>query len=61
MHMQPSGTVLDDQTVLTEAGARCATCEHPQDTHDAIAARYCAATLAAAITRGCICKGSTAK
>jgi hypothetical protein len=55
--MQPSGTaaaVIDSQD--TEASPTCATCPHPQDTHDVIAARYCAATLAMAITRGCVCK-----
>jgi hypothetical protein len=35
--------------------ALCA-CGHPLDHHDAIATRFCDATLAAALPRGCICK-----
>jgi hypothetical protein len=30
-------------------------CGHLNKAHDKIAARYCAATQAAALTRGCIC------
>jgi hypothetical protein len=36
--------------------AICTSCPHPQDAHDAIAARYCAASHDTAITRGCICR-----
>lgn len=36
--------------------AICTSCPHPQDAHDAIAARYCAASQATAVTRGCICR-----
>ncbi len=35
---------------------RCDVCPHPVDDHDAIALRFCRATLAAAITRGCVCR-----
>jgi hypothetical protein len=42
--------VLDGPQAL----AQC-TCGHPMDVHDAIAARYCRATLAGALPRGCIC------
>jgi hypothetical protein len=31
-------------------------CGHPLQRHDAIAARFCEATVAGALTRGCICK-----
>ena len=37
----------------------CSTCPHPLEQHDAIALRYCAATMAAALGRGCICQSST--
>ena len=36
------------------AVATC-TCGHADDDHDAIARRYCGATIAAALSRGCIC------
>jgi hypothetical protein len=55
--MEPSGTsqaVIDEPN--TQSAPICSTCPHPVDTHDPIAARYCAATLNAAVTRGCICK-----
>ena len=35
---------------------RCDVCPHPVDDHDAIALRFCRATLAAAVTRGCVCR-----
>jgi hypothetical protein len=35
---------------------RCAVCPHPVDDHDAIALRFCRATLAAPIDRGCVCR-----
>ena len=38
---------------------RCA-CGHLHQVHDVIAARYCAATQASALTRGCICGASHA-
>jgi hypothetical protein len=43
--------------VVDEAGA-CAVCPHPLATHDAISARFCQATQAAAATRGCVCPSS---
>jgi hypothetical protein len=36
----------------------CSTCPHLLDRHDALALRYCAATMASALTRGCICGGA---
>lgn len=39
---------------------RCA-CGHPQTEHDAVGLRYCKATSAAALTRGCICRSAPAK
>ena len=37
----------------------CSACPHPQDLHDATAARYCAATLQMVLSRRCICRGDT--
>ena len=39
--------------------ATCA-CGHPQAQHDRIAARYCLATAAGGLARGCVCADSTA-
>lgn len=33
----------------------CEVCAHPFTDHDPIARRYCSATLANALSRGCIC------
>jgi hypothetical protein len=33
----------------------CDTCPHPVAAHDAISLRFCSATRAAALTRGCVC------
>jgi hypothetical protein len=42
------------------ADGTCAACAHPWDTHDVISARYCSATIAGALTRGCVCPPRTA-
>ena len=34
----------------------CDVCPHPRANHDAIAARFCAATGNGAVTRGCVCR-----
>lgn len=34
----------------------CAACAHPHSTHDTLGARFCAATIAASLDRGCICR-----
>ena len=39
-----------------EAEAACDMCRHPTANHDPIAARYCDATRANALSRGCICR-----
>ncbi len=36
--------------------ATCDMCVHPLDDHDRVARRYCAATSANAMDRGCVCK-----
>jgi hypothetical protein len=33
----------------------CEACPHPVDDHDAIGLRFCRATLASALDRGCVC------
>jgi hypothetical protein len=34
----------------------CLACAHPEDAHDVISTRYCTATIAGALTRGCACQ-----
>ena len=58
--------ILNDQISATAAGAvaatafspRCA-CGHAAEDHDAIASRYCDATLTSELSRGCICRPLT--
>jgi hypothetical protein len=60
-----TGTVLDQsigaaQPEVAHVAAaasveRCDVCAHPLAEHDRIARRYCVATFASAVTRGCIC------
>jgi hypothetical protein len=38
-----------------DAAPRCVVCEHALADHDPISLRYCRATQAQAIPRGCIC------
>jgi hypothetical protein len=40
----------------TAAAPACAGCPHGIDAHDAIALRYCRATVAGALDRGCVCQ-----
>lgn len=34
----------------------CSVCGHPMRAHDAIGSRFCAATMAGALTRNCVCQ-----
>jgi hypothetical protein len=47
-----STTSLDPSAV---AAPKCSACPHDLDQHDRISLRYCSATTAATMTRGCIC------
>ncbi len=42
-----------DQT--QDADDACLACAHPWSGHDVISARFCTATVAAALARGCVC------
>jgi hypothetical protein len=48
---------IDHQLYSAPPGpaTECAVCPHPSAFHDRIAARYCAATVAAEASRGCVC------
>ena len=37
---------------------RCSACDHDARDHDAIGQRYCEATQANALPRGCICRSA---
>ena len=55
-------TLLDPAVELEQAQdaatACCDMCPHPLDQHDAIAQRFCTATSAGELSRGCICARS---
>ncbi|QYN38279.1 RGCVC family protein [Pseudonocardia sp. DSM 110487] len=36
---------------------RCAACPHDRDAHDPIGTRFCTATIAGGLSRGCVCVG----
>lgn len=38
-----------------EVATGCAVCPHPWTAHDRISARYCTATVAAKVSRACVC------
>jgi hypothetical protein len=46
---------------VPSTGARadraCAACPHDRDAHDAIGTRFCSATSARGLHRGCVCVG----
>jgi hypothetical protein len=41
------------------AAPTCAACSHAWDAHDVIGVRYCTATTAGGLSRGCVCRGGT--
>ena len=49
---------LDLDAAVVEAveeKPRCSSCEHDLDDHDHISLRYCRATAAQQLVRGCVC------
>ncbi len=54
----PLTPVVPTSAVTTAAGALCDACPHPLAAHDPIGLRFCHATVAQAITRGCSCRTS---
>ena len=54
-HLDPAVELEQAQDAATVC---CDMCPHPLDQHDAIAQRFCTATSAGALSRGCICTGS---
>jgi hypothetical protein len=50
----PAGLRTANRTDLT-----CAVCPHEWDAHDSIGIRFCSATVAGRLHRGCVCVGDT--
>ncbi|WP_170166589.1 MULTISPECIES: RGCVC family protein [Lentzea] len=46
----------EPRTAALDNDASCEVCPHPWHEHDPLGARYCTATTASALTRGCICR-----
>lgn len=42
--------------VLADRADACVVCPHPWHEHDPIGVRYCTATTASELSRGCICR-----
>lgn len=40
----------------TDDDPQCGVCPHPWSAHDTIGARFCTATGASSIERGCVCR-----
>jgi hypothetical protein len=53
---QPVPRIAGDRPGPGEPGdPTCPACPHPAALHDAIGARFCRATMAKALSRGCVC------
>jgi hypothetical protein len=53
-------TELKPLVAEPDAGDRtCVVCPHAWDAHDPIGTRYCSATVAGGLNRGCVCVGDT--
>lgn len=57
--MQKTETLSATTESGSEAGTgpACTACPHDRDAHDPIGARFCSATTAGALRRGCVCVG----
>ncbi|WP_212612754.1 RGCVC family protein [Pseudonocardia hierapolitana] len=55
----PRALSTSSTTSAPEGGTdlRCAACPHDRDAHDPIGTRFCTATIAGALSRGCVCVG----
>jgi hypothetical protein len=54
MNSAPPVPEVQDRSAVVEQPT-CAVCPHPLAAHDAISLRFCQATQAHAVTRGCVC------
>ena len=53
--MPASELQTDVLTDYADAAESCVACPHPWHEHDPLSVRYCTATTAVALSRGCIC------
>ena len=53
----PATPSTTDAVTESRTGPACAACPHSRDAHDRIGTRFCAATTAGALSRGCVCVG----
>ncbi len=56
----PTPVLTPERPPVSEAATEparsgCGACPHPEADHDGISARYCRATVASALDRGCVC------
>ncbi|WP_020671981.1 RGCVC family protein [Amycolatopsis nigrescens] len=56
--LKPGTSGVDAES---KVDATCPACSHPREAHDSISLRYCAATVAGAFDRGCVCAGVVKK
>jgi hypothetical protein len=54
--MMPTAQLAPDISDAIAIDQRCAVCDHDLLDHDAIDLRYCRATQAQVLSRGCICR-----
>ncbi|MFE0025842.1 RGCVC family protein [Amycolatopsis sp. NPDC059021] len=56
--MPPNANGSREHTMNTRPSIEdgCPSCPHPESTHDATAKRFCRATAASGLARGCICR-----
>jgi hypothetical protein len=52
-----AATSSTEPGTAARGGPACAACPHDRDAHDRIGTRFCAATTAGALRRGCVCVG----
>ena len=57
MHVADVTPEIDDEAtdLRPENEEKCSACAHPRDAHDAIGTRFCRATIAGGLARGCAC------
>jgi hypothetical protein len=51
----PTAPDIVTNSATQPVGDTCYMCPHLRTAHDVISTRYCAATEAGALTRGCVC------
>ncbi|MGY1839546.1 MULTISPECIES: RGCVC family protein [unclassified Modestobacter] len=56
VYLPPAVPALLAPAVRSGEELGCPACAHPMDAHDPIGARFCRATAAGALDRGCACR-----